>query len=227
MSLPDDTVEFPCGVKFHVPMYPTDLIQSVLVERRRFFEQDILDDLSRYIPEAAVILDVGANIGNHSVYWAKICNAKRVHSFEPVPMTYGILCENIRLNSLENVVIPHDFGLGDHDGNAEIESFLPVNIGGTRIRYTGNDHAATGLRIARLDGLDLGEEKIDFVKIDVEGFERQTLAGMEETLRKHMPAVLIESFCDNIDFTKEFFRILGYGEAIPYESYNYLFLPNK
>ncbi|MDR2165737.1 MAG: FkbM family methyltransferase [Zoogloeaceae bacterium] len=227
MSLPNNTVELPCGVKFYVPMYPADRIQCDQVERRRFFEQDILDDLSRYIPDAAVILDVGANTGNHSIYWARIHNAKRVHSFEPVPLTYGILCENIRLNGLGDIVIPHNFGLGDQDGDARIENFPVDNIGAARIGYAGNDRAPTGLKVARLDSLDLGEEKIDFVKIDVEGFERQALAGMEKTLRKHMPAVLVESFRANIDFTKEFFKALGYGEAIPYEQENYLFLPDK
>jgi FkbM family methyltransferase len=227
MSLPNDTVEFPCGVKFYVPMYPADFIQCRLVEHRRFFEQDILDDLSRYIPDAAVIVDVGANIGNHSIYWAKIHNAKRVHSFEPVPLTYGILCENIRINSLEQIVIAHHLGLGDRDGSAEIGSFPVDNIGATRIRYAENGHTATGLKIARLDSLDLGEDRIDFVKIDVEGFESQTLAGMEKTLRKHRPPVFVESFYDNIDSTKAFFKDLDYREPVRYAGENYLFLPDK
>jgi FkbM family methyltransferase len=227
MSLPDNTVELPCGVKFYVPMYPADRIQCDLVEQRRFFEQDILDDLSRYIPDAAVIVDVGANIGNHSIYWAKIHNAKRVYSFEPVPLTYEILCENVRINGLEQIVITHRLGLGDRDDSAEITNFPVDNIGAARIGYAKNSHTATGLKITRLDNLDLGEDRIDFVKIDVEGFERQTLAGMENTLRKHMPAVLIESFYANIDFTKVFFKNLSYREPVPYAEENYLFLPNK
>jgi len=233
LSLQNDhhVVELPCGTKCYVPFYPDDLIQSILVEERRFYEQEILEDLQGYIPEGSTILDIGANIGNHSLYWARHNGAKRIHSFEPLPMTFRVLQENIRLNGLEEIIIAHNLGLGDKDEHAILDEFHLTNVGGTCFKSEESGEKGrkvkTPFKFVTLDSLALTEEKIHFIKIDTEGFERQVLTGAYNTLLAHKPILFIESFPKNFAFVKEFCKTMGYQDPIYYpgDVDNYLFLP--
>ncbi|MDR1027132.1 MAG: FkbM family methyltransferase [Rickettsiales bacterium] len=216
-----DTMEMPDGARFWLPQFGWDFIQTHLGDTERFYEQDVLDGLRRFIPKGAVILDIGANIGNHSIFWARD-GASRIHAFEPVPRTFAHLVRNIGLNDLGEIIIPHNIGLGDAKSAGAIAQYSSGNIGGTHIAA-----GAGGLKIEALDGLDLGEKKIDFVKIDVEGFELKTLAGAKKTLERHRPAVFIEAFEETADQVAAFFAQLGYGEPKEYKNWNWLFLPDR
>ncbi|MDR1850305.1 MAG: FkbM family methyltransferase [Zoogloeaceae bacterium] len=223
-----DVIELPCGTKFYVPFYPGDSIQRFLVEERRFFEQEMLDDLQRYLPEGSTILDIGANLGNHSLYWAIHSGAKRIHSFEPLPMTYRVLQENIRLNGLEETIVAHHLGLGDKNEHVLIAAFKFGNLGGTSFESAeqGEERRAkTPFKFVTLDSLALNEEKIHFVKIDAEGFELQVLTGAHKTLLTHKPILFIEAFRENAAFVKDFCSTMGYQTPISYPHHNYLFLP--
>ena len=233
-----DVWTLPNGIKIYVPLYPWDSIQKTIVNEHQFFEQDILNALRSYIPDQAVILDIGANIGNHSLFWATLLNAKTIHAFEPLQETYRMLVRNIEINELENVIIPHNIGLGDKSSSGEIAAQDANNIGGTSIKESGASNRYA-LKIERLDDIDLGETKIDFCKIDVEGYELKTLAGMKETLRKYKPVVFIEAFeegkghpipkgCEaNAPKVKDFFRNLGYDAPLFFAPYNWLFVPKS
>jgi FkbM family methyltransferase len=225
----EDIWTLPCGVKFYLPLYPYgSYIQRAIADTTDFAYRKDLDFLAQYIPDDAVILDVGANIGNHSLFWASGivgAPAKRIHAFEPVPATYQILLRNIEINEFGDVIIPHNLGLGDESQNGTIDKSPSDNIGGASIKeYAGGAHRFN-FRIERLDDLDFGEEHIDFVKIDMEGFELKTLSGMKNTLTKHHSVVWIESFPNNASQTIAFFNELG-GYKEPVKSNNdWLFLP--
>jgi uncharacterized UPF0160 family protein len=79
------------GVRFSVPLFPNDWIQHHMVQDGNFYEFNDLAYLDQFVPFQSVIFDLGANIGNHAVYWACIRKAERVYAFEPVPSTYEIL----------------------------------------------------------------------------------------------------------------------------------------
>jgi len=226
------------GIKFYCPLYPWDIIQRLIVDGNDFFEIDILNSLKKYIPSNAIILDIGTNIGNHSIFWATVCGAKKVHAFEPIPHTYSMLLKNITLNGLEQIIIPYNIGLGAKSSSGETFIHYADNIGGTSIieSLVFNDYS---LKIQALDDIDLCEEKIDFVKIDVENFELQALAGMQNTLKKYKPVVFIESFesghgyklhekyDSNAPKVREFFKNMGgYDEAITTDYINWLFVPH-
>ncbi|MCL1786311.1 MAG: FkbM family methyltransferase [Alphaproteobacteria bacterium] len=217
-----DIATMPSGVKFYAPLYPWDCIQREVVDTGRFVDQDILEELRQYIPKNATILDIGANVGNHTLFFAFNAGggAARIHSFEPVPETYRMLAKNVEINGLEKIVTTHNVGLGDKESAADIMLCHPRNIGNAILT-----EGAGSLKIKRLDDIDLGKDKIDFVKIDVEGFELKTLVGARRTLEKHKPPVYIESFDNMIAAVKEFFKSMGYNAPIAYRHGNWLFLP--
>ena len=219
----NDIWEMTNGVKFYLPNFPYDLIAKYIVFYNDFFESDILKSLEKYIPKDAVILDIGANIGNHSVYWASR-GAKSIHSFEPMKQTYNNLVKNININGMEKIIKPYNIGLGDVKTVGEVAKNFSTNIGATQIKES-EVQGVFSLKIERLDDIDLNEKKIDFVKIDVEYFEPKTLVGMQETLKKYKPIIFIEVFQRNRRFVKKFLKNLGYRKPKRFTGCNFLFLP--
>lgn len=81
-------------VKFFLP--DLNLVHGEFIQNRIFLERDYfeiyhLSILKEYIKKNAVIIDIGANIGNHTIFFAKECNARKVYTFEPTFKTFQIL----------------------------------------------------------------------------------------------------------------------------------------
>ena len=208
-------------IKFYVPNYPFDSIQNSIVESGKFFEQDLLKHIKNYIPEKdAVIFDIGANIGNHSIYWATKCKAKKVYSFEPVDTTYEILKKNIELNNLGEIIKPFNIGLSDKNCNGIISFRDLADIGKNQISQT-NDNS--GIKLEKLDNLNIEEDRIDFMKIDIEGHEYYAIKGMENTLKKYKPPIFIEIFPDNYEKVKTLLKEFQYEETEDLHDANYIF----
>jgi FkbM family methyltransferase len=135
-----------------------------------------------------VSLDVGANRGVYA--YAMLPHSESVHAFEPNPKMFDVLRRwgQGRLHL-------HPMALGDATGEAEL--LLPHSARGysnqratLRRFHMTEDYARITIRAARLD--DLGIENVGFIKIDVEGFEMQVLAGAADTLARDRPKLLIE-----------------------------------
>lgn len=229
ISMPDD-IWTNGNVHFYVPNYPSDFIQRTIVENQDFFEADLLKKLDEYIPSSAIILDIGANIGNHSLYWAKKRMAQKIYSFEPMLSTYQTLLKNIQINHLDDIIIPLNIGLSDTESCAELNTYIISNpelkfsidyIGSASLSKSDNGE----MKLNALDQLlfisDL--ERIDFVKIDVEGFEHNVLKGAEITLKKYKPIVFIESFPDNFAETNKILNSYGYSMIMQLDEINYLY----
>jgi FkbM family methyltransferase len=225
--------QFLNGVKIHLPYYPWDFIQKTIGNTNDFYERDILRSLNHYLPTNATILDIGANIGNHSLYWAS-ANARQIFAFEPVPDTFTWLTKNIEINNFGEIITAFNFGLGNVTSNVEVLDNFANNIGGTSIKTTEIQNR-NALRIKRLDDLDLNVDKIDFIKSDTEGFELEVLAGGRNTIAKHRPILFVETTtkqslpslkCDDTaPQVKDFLIKLDYQEPIIFPDRNLLFLP--
>lgn len=142
--------------------------------------------------EEAVFWDVGANVGQHSLFMAR--HAAQIHAFEPWP-TAQIRCRTLLADNHISHVTLHDFGLGDSD--QELDFFAPAseNMGTGSFCADCNDNQYAGrLRVRRGDDVaaELKLDRLDVVKIDAEGFEPRILAGMQETLRRLGPVVVAE-----------------------------------
>lgn len=134
-------------------------------------------------------IDVGANIGSFTILAAGVVGAK-VDTFEPVGEALASLARNIRVNALELLVCVHAQAVGDHLGEVLMETGRDSEnkvVGGVA------EEPSTGRQRVPLTTLDasLPGAAPTLIKIDVEGFERQVLAGAPKTLAR-TAAVLIE-----------------------------------
>lgn len=139
-----------------------------------------------------VAVDIGANIGHHTLFLAGIADA--VYSFEPYPAVLEKLKEKIARNGLSNVtVIP--VGLGNADGLVEFFEPTGANIGiGTFVRH--QDAHVAGMKLPMRRGTAVfeaeGIPKVDLLKVDVEGYEHLVFEGLRERLESDRPIVLSE-----------------------------------
>lgn len=140
------------------------------------------------------ILDVGANIGNHSLFFSDYCN--RVLAFEPNPVTAQILRANVELNQRLNVKI-FECGLGQEAGIAIPAGDASGNLGGCRYVFA-NSHEPRerGVEVRVGDQIVAGEQgvrRVDLIKVDVEGAELPVLAGLTQVLHRDHPVVVFEA----------------------------------
>ncbi len=210
--------------KFYLPNYEQDLIQGLLYRNKSYFEQGFLVKTKEYIPaKNAIIIDIGANIGNHTLYWANEVNAKKIYAFEPVPTTFKILKKNIKINNLENIVNIYQAGLSDEDSKGEIKTYDPTNIGGTRLQINNEGN----ISLITLDSLKLSEKRIDLIKIDVEGMDYKVLTGAVKTIRKYKPVIMIESFPQEYNISSRILKALGYRLEKNLGSFEYIYVYEK
>jgi len=205
------------------------------------FEKQALAMCAQYIKPDGVVIDVGANIGIHTVHFAQLAPNGTVICLEPARSTFASLLRNIE--GLANV-IPLNLALSDTCG---LQNF-----------FIASDNAYSGLKdtgrksIVRQEWVPcfaadqllpalLQDKRVDLVKIDVEGFETQVLHGMEQLLRRYRPVI----FCEIVggrqnpdpEATVRFCESLGYDAYVLSgpklisaavhrdDLYNYFFIP--
>lgn len=192
---------------FFLPNAKEDCIQSAIAITKDYWDMHAHRIIDKYLKENAIILDIGANIGSHTLYWAIERKAKKIYSFEPFDMIYEILNTNIKINYLQDKVTIYNFGLYDEECKAEIDRFSKNNIGGTNFIKNNNGR----FQLKTLDSLNI-KEHIDLIKIDVEGAEIETLRGGLKTIEKNKPIIVIESFT-NKQKLEEIIFPLGYVQV--------------
>jgi FkbM family methyltransferase len=148
-----------------------------------------------HLHDGDVFLDVGANIGFFSMVAARIVGPTgHVYAFEPVPANARCIDGNARANRFENIDVLC-VAVGALDGDAPL--LLCEHPGGATLALSDEPFDATttiDVHVVTLDRL-VAEGTIrrpTFVKIDVEGFEREVLDGMAAILRHHRPSLLVE-----------------------------------
>ena len=156
-----------------------------------FFLQDCLNAIHQ---SPTVFCDIGANIGQHSLFMSRI--ADQVHAFEPFEQVRQKLEHHIQLNKIRNLSV-HNVGLSD------LDTSLPFYAPTGRNQGIGSFDASTtekGNRnignLALVEGDSYFQKQaitdVDLLKIDVEGFEKAVLHGLQETLKNDRPVVVCE-----------------------------------
>lgn len=169
------------------------------------------------------VLDIGTNVGFTVLKLANAAWRGKVIGFEPDPTTFSHCSHNLSLNKGTNATIMN-LALGSSDAELWLEVRSPGNLGGNRIIPAAEErNGVARVPVRRLDSIfaDLGMERLDLVKIDVEGYELQTLKGAEKTLRKFNPILFIEvdenNLLDQGDSAQKligFILDLGYGSIV-------------
>lgn len=156
--------------------------------RGQFYEMSELSRLSSIFPQGGVFVDIGANVGNHTLFAALFLGASQVIPFEPNPKAFELLVSNVLVNGLRDKVDLSRLGVGVSD--VEAGGFAMQerdrNLGGAKML-----EGQGGLQVHPGDAL-LSEVTPDFIKIDVEGMEMQVLAGLSGVLERARPVMMVE-----------------------------------
>jgi len=229
------------GHKFFIDP-ATDIGLELLLTGR--FERDAIARCANFIRPDGIVVDVGANIGVHTVHFASFARLGRVICFEPARSTFMYLLRNVE--HLANV-IPLNFALSDTTGVQTF--FVAADNAYSGLKDTGREPILRQESVACFRGDEIllsliQNQRVDLVKIDVEGLEMQVLNGMKEFIVRHRPVIFCEIFGgqqSNADpqSTVQFCISLGYdalvlngAELIPAGAhddrlYNYFFIPRN
>jgi FkbM family methyltransferase len=209
--------------------------------------------LRRYIPDEAVVIDVGAHAGQFTKIFSHLARRGRVFAFEPGSYARLVLTTAVRLRRLANVTIVPG-GLGERSGSATLSVPLKSSgsVGFGLSHFGADDHSrpviSETVRLTTLDDFAAHARlaRLDFLKADIEGWELHMLRGAARVLARHRPALLLEVADSHLRRAGDssaalwrFLTALGYrarpvidGTAGPVASRldsdgDYLFLPER
>lgn len=154
-----------------------------------------------------VALDIGANIGAHTVPLAQmVYPGGGVIAFEPQPFIFQMLCGNVARNGLQHVICERSI-VADKPGVAQVHAIdyrEHGNFGGYEVK---GSHAGMPLptNVTTVDSFRLAA--CDLIKVDVEGMEQEVLIGAARTIRQHRPYLYVE--CDRDEHRLQLFSLLG------------------
>lgn len=180
-----------------------DHILMDISRRGTFYEDDLLEHIATRGPQGGVFVDVGANIGNHSVFFGKFL-ADHIVAIEAAPILIPILKRNLEANHIRNYsVVAGGIGAEAGVGQVVLPDLSEKNIGKSRLQVhpnLGTTIPVSGaVPIATLDQVlndlkrDFRGKAVSFVKIDVEGMEVEVLRGASKLLRDERPQLAIEA----------------------------------
>ncbi len=186
---------------------PFDLIQRCFL-KDRFFEADELAFVESWVGPGAHIVEVGAYIGNHVVYYSRFMRPRSVTVLEPNPEAIELLRRNLEANAVGNADLSQlGIAVAAGAGTYEFVCDSASNRGATRLVH----NAAGQVRSAPLDELIAGP--VDFIKIDVEGMELEVLAGAGRIVAASRPRIMIEVFRQHIPRFEQWLNLNQYRVA--------------
>lgn len=188
-------------------------------------------DIVKYLVASGdSVIDVGANFGFYTLFLSNLVgNQGQVSSFEPIPLTYEILSNNVKRLSLLNVKL-FDYAISEQEGPGTMVIPKWSDSGGenfyqARIR---SGEAASGqlqevrVNLKSLDSLFVDHQRtVAFVKIDVEGHELQVIEGARTLISRSMPALLVEVSSNPDDRQSSAFALFNLLREEGYDAYWY------
>jgi FkbM family methyltransferase len=164
-----------------------EMISDDIIRYNDFYEYWVFKDWVNYFPSEGLLLDIGANIGNHSLQFNHFKPNLEIWSFE-------LLFENYKLLKLNTKNYPNiktfNVGVGSNTSMVTFSNDHEGNSGVAKIVYDGINHNL----VIKLDDIDFYDKKITLIKLDVEGHEYSVIEGSINTLKTHKPMIWIEDF---------------------------------
>lgn len=168
------------------------------------WSQEEMELLRHFIQPGAMVLDIGANIGAHTIFFSQAVGMSGlVYAFEPQQMVFQLLAANMALNSITNVNC-YPVAVGDLLGSLKVPCWdysTLGNFGSTSLR---GDIDGEPVSVVTVDSLTL--QDCHLMKIDAEGMEPQVLAGAFKTLQAFQPVLYVED--DRPENSEQLIRLL-------------------
>ncbi len=200
---------------------PNDIVIADSFKRGEVWEKNMIQSVLPIISNCKTVIDLGANIGSHSISYGNHNKNCKIYAFEPQKQLYEILKLNISENKLDNTVIPINKAVGYKQDTLKLQK-IPTNEFNKGSIGFGND--GEEVEVITLDSLNL--ESCDFIKMDIQGAEPLALLGGEKTIKKFKPKILFEydgSHINPKDVGME--KVPDTKELL--ESYGYTITPNE
>jgi len=178
---------------------PLEYHQRTLLYDHAGYEPEVTSAILSVLQESHTFFDVGANLGYYTLLASKkVGSSGRVHAFEPAPAQFEHLRLNARLNRAANVVL-NNIALAEAKGEREMLLSLGWNQGTHSFGATEGPTKAYRVPCATIDGyvVSNGLERIDAMKVDVEGAELLVFRGAERTLRSLAVPVIFFEACEH------------------------------
>jgi FkbM family methyltransferase len=193
-----------------------DIISNEIIKNKNFYEFEIFNKWKSYFPSDGLMLDIGANIGNHSLMFHKYFPNLNIWSFEIHYVNFTFLRKNTELYPK---IKCFNVGVGSCNGIVHYGNGPEFNKGGVTISPDGQNVNF----VLSLDSFSF-PEPVKFIKIDIEQHEFSAFQGMTNMLKKDKPIIWLEDFNG---IASEYLFNLGY-QIIDVEenTHNYL-MTNK
>jgi len=176
-----------------------------------FYEWRLLKEIARRELKGTYV-DVGANFGNHSVFFGNFCPADRVIAIEPFEETQRSLIENLKRHVPNSTLL--SFAVSDRSTTASMHLTAAGQLGSARIKTLGEGSVI----VKTLDELLKDVPNIVVIKIDIEGREVAAIAGGMQIIKKHRPLIVAECFRQHADAPNDFDAINALLGPIGYVS---------
>lgn len=164
------------GIKY---IFSISRLSMNMFADKNYIKRDI-DLMNLYINEGETVIDVGANIGTWSLYASKLVGSKgQILCFEPHPLHFNILERNIKLNNFKNLSV-YNVGLSNEVSNL----YFSNNLDTMNHILLEKSADSIVINVNKLDDYTFDLNKIDLLKIDIEGYELFCLQGGINTLKK-------------------------------------------
>jgi FkbM family methyltransferase len=186
MTFRDSDIKFIC-TKNDKRLTPLDTLNFGRYESDELFMQ------LKLIEDGYNVLDIGANHGWYALHIAKKKPKAQIFLFEPIPVTFNFLNENIKLNNLNNIKT-FNFGFSDVEGSFKFyfDPHLSVNASLANVSNNNEIENITCF-VKQLDNFVKDERiKVDFIKCDVEGAELLVYKGGFDMIKKDYPIIFTE-----------------------------------
>ncbi len=166
-----------------------------------------------------VIVDIGANTGNHLVYFAKFMQAAKIIPIEFHPEILAALKRHISINQISNIDLSKlGYALGKNRGKSFIKEHPAKDLCLTEIA----DNIINGTEVVVVTLDELISEKVDFIKVDVQGKEIDALAGAKNLISSYQPDMLVEVAKNHIKDFRKFLEAVRYQTVKAFDRGRYV-----
>jgi FkbM family methyltransferase len=240
--LPDEKtfrVPLPDGATFTYSAIAKDSIGRFLFWRvLKYYEPQTVRVFCKLAKESGLVVDVGANTGLYTLLACAANRDSKVIAFEPVPRIYSLLVANIEANSWNNRCKLLNMAVSNVEGETKLHvpfSDVPKTASLHSRGFRGCAGHLIDVFQTTIDAIIPENQRVDLVKIDVEGFEDYVLEGMRRVLADSAPTLIVECNVDGpfpkveailSQFGYDFFHVrregpVAVGKIVPDESGRY------